>query len=54
MCKSIYSSIKCYIFHNSGHESLQRENDLPIYYHTHLIAILASAVLANHNSRTHL
>ena len=45
--KFICSSIKCYIYRSSLGESVHGENDLPIYHHTHLIAILAGAVLAN-------
>ena len=33
-------------------ESLNSENNLPIYSHTRLIMILAAAVLANHSLRT--
>ena len=44
MCKSIFSSIKRYIFRSLWCESEHDENDLPIYCHTHLIAILAAGI----------
>ena len=46
MCKSICSSIIC--------ELARDENKLPIYRPTHLITILAAAVLANHSPRIHI
>ena len=47
MSKSICLSIKCYIFCSCDVNQYIMKNDLPIYHHTHLIVILAGAVLAN-------
>ena len=55
MCKSICSSIKCYIFRSLWCECVATWwNNLPIYGRIHLIVILAAAVLANHSPGIHI
>ena len=46
MCKSICSSIICYILYGSRGESVHGENSLPIYHPMCLITISAEVILA--------